>query len=182
MVYLGALNEGRGLEAVVQALVSLPEWELYLIGEGDLSALLRNLVDQSGLTDRVHFLGYMDFEEWKDLLPTYTLGLNLLESRSKSYYYSLANKFFDYIHAGLPCMQINFPEYAAMQQEFETSILIDALSASAVINAVKDLEQNPELYARLVKNCRAASRQWNWEMESKVLIDLFRLSFPDSTD
>jgi hypothetical protein len=39
----------------------------------------------------------------------------------------LANKFFDYIQAGIPQVTMNFPEYAAINREYEVAVLIDDL-------------------------------------------------------
>ena len=64
-----------------------------------------------------------------DELKSYTqkakLGINLVEHLGLSYYYSLSNKFFDYIHAGLPQITMNFPEYKNLNDKYQVAILID---------------------------------------------------------
>ena len=56
ILYQGALNEGRGLEALIEAMKSIP-CELVLAGEGDLSQALRDQVAKAELQDKIHFLG-----------------------------------------------------------------------------------------------------------------------------
>lgn len=50
-------------------------------------------------------------------------GINLLTDEGLSYRYSLANKFFDYVHAGIPQICIAFPEYKKLNVEHEVALL-----------------------------------------------------------
>jgi glycosyltransferase involved in cell wall biosynthesis len=102
-----------------------------------------------------------------------TIGLNLLENRGLSYYYSLANKSFDYIQAGLPSLHMNFPEYLAINQEQEVFLLLDELTPRAIAEAVNRLIADPELYQRLHENCRQARKQYCWEEEKVRLLGIY---------
>ena len=88
ILYQGALNEGSGIEAMLEAMQHLDKIEFVLAGEGDLSLLLREKTKKLGLTDRVVFLGYVKPSELKALTSQAWLGLNLLENRGLSYFYS----------------------------------------------------------------------------------------------
>ena len=72
LLYQGALNEGRGLFEVIQAMDQLKYVQLWIAGEGDLSEFLRKEVDLRRLKDQVTFLGYLQPEELKEV--TYALG------------------------------------------------------------------------------------------------------------
>ena len=99
ITYQGALNEGRGLEHAIAAMQRIPDFTLRLIGEGDLSQQLRGQARDLQLASRVEFVGFILPENLRDMTSDAMVGLNLLDERSKSYYFSLANKFFDYMHA-----------------------------------------------------------------------------------
>ena len=170
MVYLGALNEGRGLEVAIDALLELPNYDLWLVGEGDLSTELRKLVASYNLDKQVKFFGMTTADKWKKILPDAFVGLNLLESRSKSYYHSLANKFFDYIHVGIPGIHMRFPEYEMLNEQIETSLLLNTLSKNELLTAIRTLENDRELYSALKVNCRRAAELWNWEREREKLL------------
>src|SRR3990170_3818773 len=43
LLYQGALNVGRGLDALLEAMKGLPDWELWLAGEGDITEKLKSL-------------------------------------------------------------------------------------------------------------------------------------------
>lgn len=173
LLYQGMLNEGRGLEQALQAMLYLENVELWLAGEGDCSAALRTLTESLELSHRVRFLGYVLPDELKTLTLQANLGLNLLENRGLSYYYSLANKAFDYIQAGLPSLQMNFPEYQAINQLEEVFYLLDDLQPETIAKAVKRLLSDQELYKKLHLNCLNAASIYCWEVEEKQLLRIY---------
>lgn len=172
--YQGALNEGRGIETMLKAMQQLDNLKFVLAGEGDLSVQLRKMSEDLGLGDRVEFLGFVKPADLKVLTEQAWLGLNLLENRGLSYYYSLANKFFDSVQARVPVLTMDFPEYHALNAEHEVAILLPALTPEAVVNAIQGLINHPEHYEKLQENCRQACLEWNWEKEQIVLLQLWR--------
>ncbi|MCB0534109.1 MAG: glycosyltransferase [Lewinellaceae bacterium] len=177
LLYQGALNEGRGIEQALQAMQQLDGLELWLAGEGDLSETLRNMASELGVQDKVRFLGRVQPEALKQLTPQAWLGLNVLENKGLSYYYSLANKFFDYIQAGVPQLTMNFPEYRALNTQHEVALMLDVLSPEAIVSAVRQLLENPETYAKLQRETLPARQAWSWEKESAVLLQLWEQVF-----
>lgn len=173
LLYQGALNEGRGIEAMLEAMSRLPDVQLWLAGEGDLSEALRRQCTALGLEEKVRFLGYIAPKDLPDYTAQAWLGINLLENRGLSYYYSLANKFFDYVQAGIPIITMNFPEYRALNDAREVGILLDEPSPEAIANAVNSLLNNRDLYQKLQDNCRAAAQVWNWEAEQIKLLEMY---------
>lgn len=175
IVYLGVLNEGRGLEQLIDSLNFLPQkYHLVLIGEGDLSSRLRSMVNvDEGLKSRVEFAGMVKPEDIPSFLSQARIAANLLVNSSKSYYLSLANKYFDYVHAQIPTVGMQFPEYQQLNNDFETSVLIDELSPVKISQAILQLE-NETFYQKLKSNCFSASQVLNWETEKHKLLDIYR--------
>ena len=132
ILYQGALNEGRGLETAIEAMQQISHAQLWLAGEGDLSQALRQQARSLGLGEKVRFLGYLPPPELRELTPQAYIGLNLLENKGLSYYYSLANKAFDYLQAGVPAVHMDFPEYARLQKQYPAFLLLEELSADAL--------------------------------------------------
>jgi len=173
LLYLGALNEGRGIETAIAAMQLLDNVQLWLAGEGDVSEKLRRLAVGLGVENKVTFLGYVEPSDIPSLVERAWLGLNLFENRGLSYYYSLANKFFIYVQAGVPMLNMDFPEYRALNAQHEVAVLLENLSPATVADAVKKLLRDKGLYARLQKNCLAAREEWTWEKEEKVLLEIW---------
>ena len=177
LLYQGALNEGRGIETAIAAMPLLPdEFELHLAGEGDLSDRLRRLA--TGQEERIHFHGYIRPEALRALTDTAWIGINLLEHRGQSYYYSLANKFFDYVQARVPVVTMKFPEYAALQREFPVALLMDTLDATHLAQRLTALHQHPEEYLQMQSACDAAAGVWHWENEKKTLLNVWGKALP----
>jgi glycosyltransferase involved in cell wall biosynthesis len=171
--YQGAINEGRGLECMVECMLHLEGYSFYLAGEGDIVMKLRQLVKSLGLERRVHFLGRLTNIEMKDYSALAFAGIDLLESSSKSYYYSLSNKTFDYIHAILPSIQMNFPEYHAIHSQYTTGVLIERVDRESILAGIRQLETE-EYYEQCVEACIQAAKIYNWEEEEKTLIGLYK--------
>ncbi len=173
VLYQGVLNEGRGLEETLEAMPSLPGVELWLAGEGDLSKKLREMAAEMSLEGQVKFLGKISPAELPTLTSQADLGLNLLKNKGLNYYYSLANKAFDYVQAGIPSLGMNFPEYAALNAEQEVFLLLDELSPAAIAAAILRLKMEKELFERLAANCRRAREEWIWENEERKLLEIY---------
>lgn len=174
IVYLGVLNKGRGLPEAISAMRHI-DAQFWLLGEGDISEHLRHLVQELGLIDKVRFLGWISPEEIPGWLQRAKIGLNLLQASSKSYEMSLANKFFDYVQAGLPQVTMNFPTYRTLNEEFEVATLVNDLDESTLVNQIKQLFDEESWTAQHLQTLEARS-QWNWEVEkSKVTESVQRL-------
>ena len=172
VIYQGALNEGRGLEHLIEAMKDV-DAELLLAGEGDLSDELRSLTKKLNLENKVEFLGFVKPSELRELTARGTIGINLLENKGLSYYYSLSNKFFDYIHAGVPQVCILFPEYKKINDEYEVALLVESCDVDEIKKAIMRLLNDDDLYKRLQKNCEVCSHNLNWQSEEKKLVALY---------
>ena len=146
---------------------------LYIAGEGDLSEQLRALVRDKGLESNVKFLGYLLPEDLQKWLKVASLGLNLLEHKGLSYFYSLANKTFDYIQAELPAVHMAFPEYQALQDQWNCFYLQNSLEPEDLANSIRGIMNDIDLYEEKQAHCRKAKVSLNWEMESKALIRIY---------
>lgn len=176
LLYQGALNDGRGLEEIIEALNGLENVVFWLAGEGDLSQQLRTLVRKKNLESRVTFLGFVQPEELKEITLKADIGVNLLKNKGLNYYYSLANKFFDYIQANKPSLNMAFPEYQNIVSVHEVGVLLPDLAPETIQKAVKSLQEEKE-YKRIQQNCLLARDIFTWEQEELKLIAFYETVF-----
>jgi glycosyltransferase involved in cell wall biosynthesis len=171
ILYQGALNEARGLEELISAMVHI-DAILWLIGEGDLSYKLREQVKRLKIDNKVIFKGMVAPAE----LPTYTLqatiGINVSRNMGLSYYHSLNNKCFDYMHAALPSVTNDFPEYRRINDRFEIMLLTQCRE-DLLRNDILALLNNEELYLKLKQNCLLASKYYSWQAEKEKLKKIY---------
>lgn len=177
LLYQGALNEGRGIIEILNVMPLLPKCELWLVGEGDLSKLLRQKVKELGIEQQVKFWGYILPSELATITAQADIGLNLLENKGLNYYYSLANKFFDFAQAEKPSINMDFPEYRSLFKQFPTGKLIPDLNPQTLIRAIHSLKKK-ENYAAAVQACIAAKQHWNWQTEQQILVNFYRQVLP----
>lgn len=65
------------------------------------------------------------------------------------------------MQAGVPVLTMDFPEYRALNAQYEVAVLLPELSPPAIAAAVKKLLTDKDLYRRLQQNCLAAGKEWN---------------------
>ncbi|MBK8341928.1 MAG: glycosyltransferase [Bacteroidetes bacterium] len=173
ILYQGALNMGRGLEALMEGMAYVNA-DLYIAGEGDLSAELRAFAAELPHKEKIRFLGYVRPADLKKYTNEAKIGINLVEHLGLSYYYSLSNKFFDYIHAGKPQVTMNFPEYKKLNDQYDVAVLIDEPEKKLIASAINKLLTDVKLYVELEHNTIEAKKDLNWQKESVKLIQFYK--------
>jgi glycosyltransferase involved in cell wall biosynthesis len=91
-----------------------------------------------------------------------------------NYNFSLPNKVFDYISAGIPVIATDLPEIAKIVHEYNCGILISEPSPEEISKAIIKLRDNRDLLAELKHNATVASETLNWENESKKVEELYK--------
>jgi len=173
LLYQGAVNQARGLEYLIPAMNKI-DGILHIYGEGNMMEEIKRLIQQYHVAERVILFGNVTPEELKQITPKALMGINLVEPIGLNQYYSLANKFFDYIHSSVPQISMNFPEYKRINDEIEVAVLIDTLETDTIANAINSLLENKEKYHLLESNCIKAAQQYNWQNEENKLITFYK--------
>jgi len=173
VLYQGAVNEGRCFESLIPAMKQV-DAQLVICGKGNFMSQARQLVEDHGLQEKVIFKGPLRPEELKLLTRTAWCGITLFEKKGMSNFYSLANRFFDYMHAGIPQLAMDYPAYREINNMYTIAVLIDDPDIRQVAGALNSLLNNMELYQTLQGNCKKASIHFNWQEEEKKLVRLYQ--------
>ena len=171
IAYLGAVNKGRGVELMLYALTELKDYTFSIMGDGDCLQEMKDLAKELGVDDRTSFHGYTEPKDITSLLRECSLGINALVATSDNYRYSLANKFFDYMHYHLPSINMRFPEYESLVNEYNVGTLIDNYCVEDLVKAIRSYEDERK-YLEHTTNCKTYKSQFTWEREKQVLLDL----------
>lgn len=172
IIYQGAVNEGRCFETLIPAMKEV-HCQLLICGDGNFMQQARQLVKENNLQDRIIFKGNVAPAELRKITAAAYAGINLVENNGLSFYLSLANKFFDYIHARVPQLCAGYPAYTAINDKHEVAVAITDMSAKNIALQLNNLLQNEVLYKRLQDNCNAAMLIYNWQNEEKKLLDFY---------
>jgi glycosyltransferase involved in cell wall biosynthesis len=176
IIYQGAVNEGRSFETLIPAMkwVDAP---LLICGDGNFMEQARALVRQHQLEGKVIFKGKLLPAELVTVTRGAWVGVTLFDAAGKSNYYSLANRFFDYLHAGIPQLCVDYPVYREINNRYGIAVLTDNLEAESLAFKLNDLLNNQENYKRLQQNCLRARRELSWQEEEKKLIEFYKKHF-----
>ncbi|MEA4935067.1 MAG: glycosyltransferase [Paludibacter sp.] len=168
ILYQGALNVGRGLEWVIDAMPYVKNAVLYIIGDGDIKEKLTQRVKDLHLESRVIFHGKVAGKELQSFTSSGDIGLCLLENKGLNYYYSLPNRVFSYLHAGVPILASHFPEITQIVEKHHTGILINDYEPQKLANIINKMLQHPIDTSHF----RTLSKEFCWEKEEKILLNI----------
>jgi glycosyltransferase involved in cell wall biosynthesis len=172
ILYQGAVNYGRGLEQILVAMQSVNS-KLYICGDGDILPQLKQQAKKLGVFEKVTFLGFVPPEKLREYTCGAKIGLTLFAKAGLSHWHSLANRFFDYMHSGVPQIAMKYPEYISFNENNEVAILIDDIVPEKIAESINVLLSDSVLYTRLAKNARIAREHANWQAQEKVLLALY---------
>lgn len=173
ILYQGAVNVGRCFETLLPAIRSVNA-KLVICGKGNFFSEVEKLVTQYRLEEKVTLLGNLLPDKLVQLTPQAYLGITLFEAEGMNQYHSLANRFFDYIMAAVPQLCVNYPEYAAINSQYNIAYLIDDTEPDTISRALNNLLTDDVLYQQLKNNCIRARTLLNWEQEQQTLLDFYK--------
>jgi glycosyltransferase involved in cell wall biosynthesis len=175
-LYQGAVNEARGFEYLIPAM----QWvngSLVICGDGNFMSQLKILIKENRVENKVELKGMLTLDELWSISQKARVGITIIENEGLNQYYSLPNKFFDYIHASVPQVAMNYPEYQKINKEFEVATLLDDPDPKRIAEAINNLLADDVLYMRLKNNCLKARNELNWQNEQKKLLAFYQAVF-----
>lgn len=177
ILYQGWVNEGRCFEQIIPAM-QFVDIDLIICGEGNFFQQTKDLAKKYNVEEKIKFMGYLPPEGLKAYTEKAFIGLTLFHGISKSNILSMANRFFDYMHHGVPQIAMRFPEYEKVNKEFEIATLLeDPPTPETIADAINHLVQSPLYYDRLSKNCLLAREKYCWQNEEVKLVAFYNRIF-----
>ena len=173
VLYQGMIQPERGLEDLVEAAKSLDRGVVVMMGWGVSTSRLRQSIDAAGLGDRVRLVDPVPLGELFSYTSGATIGVAPTEWKGMSQAYTVQNKIFEYMGAGLPIVTTRLPGTERIIEDHDVGLLCDPGDPPALAAAINRLLADRELYERLRANAIAASKLFNWQRERTKLLDLY---------
>jgi len=176
LVFHGYFHKGRALPQMIRAMaqVRTENIRLLLVGGGPLEAELRQLVTEQNLDNHVHFHDFIPHDQLLSFLSTADLGLALIQPDSPNRTYSLPNKFFELIGAGVPVLASTIPTLSAYVQKYDIGRCVNPDNPAEIGAAIDEIARDAKRLAQWKANCRTAAAELNWERESEILKEILR--------
>lgn len=172
IIYAGAVNEGRGFEALIPAMKQVP-YPLHIYGDGNFMVQLVQLIKDNNLEKKVLLKGMTPPGELWNAIRRAKVAVGLIEATGMNQYWALPNKLFDYIQAEIPQLTMSYPEIKKINDQYHIAVLIDELSAGIISDQLNLLMEDVVLYQTLQRNCRSAKKDLNWEQEQHKVLDFY---------
>ncbi|MBP6023267.1 MAG: glycosyltransferase [Ferruginibacter sp.] len=173
ILYQGAVNEGRSFETLIPAMKAV-DCQLIICGDGNFMQQAKQLVADNNLQDKVIFKGKVKPDDLRAITQQAYIGVTLFDDAGLSNYYSLANRFFDYLHAGIPQLCVNYPVYKEINDKYHIAVLADDTGEKNLAALLNNLLNNEFEYNELQQNCLKARLELNWQEEEKKLLQFYK--------
>jgi glycosyltransferase involved in cell wall biosynthesis len=167
------INIQRGAEEMVEAMQYIEDALLLIVGGGDVIATLKEHVNELKLQEKIIFMPKQPYENLFNLTYNADIGLTLDKDTNINYRFSLPNKLFDYIQAGIPVIASPLVEVKKIIEQYEIGDFIPNHDPKEIANKINEVLANQELIAKWKKNVNFAASQLNWESEEYNLKKIF---------
>lgn len=175
LLCLGAIIPHRGLEIAVDAIASLADCRLVIMGYGSdhYRGVLESRARSRGVADRLSFFGPVPHEDVVRYASGADVGLIPLEPVSESYRLATPNKLFEFIHAHVPIVASDLPEMRRIISEEDVGITFTPGAAASLAASIRVALDDQAARARWRENAAAAAQRYNWAVESRKLCDVY---------
>lgn len=167
------INVDRGAEEAVEAISEMSDAVLLFIGGGDVTGSLKRVVDERKLSSKIFFIPKQPMDQLMAYTQLADFGLSLDKSNNLNYLYSLPNKLFDYIHAGLPVLVTALPEVERIVVQYDIGMTVSSPEPHLLSQAMEAMIRSPRI-GEWKENLKFAAAELCWENEKKELIELVR--------
>lgn len=177
MLIHGVMKAGRGIEATIGALSFLPEYTLTLRGNGaaDYLASLDALARSLGVVDRITFEQAVPLEKVVEAASTAHFGIFCAPGNTRQNRFSMPNKIFEYLMAGLALVVNGDGEAAQFVEGLGCGTTTSDSTPQAIAEAVRGLGAD-QIESMRSRGLMAAHR-YSWDIEQTKLLELYeRLS------
>jgi glycosyltransferase involved in cell wall biosynthesis len=176
IVHVGIFSRSRGSEKLVSATPFLNHGVVVFLGwgagveEGDLKELVR----QRGLEDRVLFAPPVAPNQVVAHITSAQVGVIPLRNVSLNHYYNNPNKLWECMSAGLPVVTSNFPALKSVVEGYHFGRTCDPEDPEDIAAAINWVLGNKKRYEKMKANALNAAKIFNWENESRKLLEVYR--------
>lgn len=168
------INVQRGAEELVEAMRYLDDCFLMIIGGGDVLPILHQMVEDMGITDRVRFFRRMPYAQMMSYTQLAELGFCLDKDTNLNYRYSLPNKLFDFIQAGVPIVASHLTEIEKIIRLYDLGVFVESHEPKAIADTIRHALSDETRLKAWKDNLAIAAQELCWENEENELLAVLK--------
>ena len=168
VLYLGGLMDARGIDGLIEAMADVPGAQLVTLGEGPALDELRALAADAGA--RVTFLPPVPPALVNSYAASASVGVSPYVPEGLNNRYSLPNKLFHYMAAGIPVVASDFPQVREIVRGSRAGVTVDTTRPGSIARGIREVLADPTEAAAMGARGRAAVEEtYNWGASAAVL-------------
>jgi glycosyltransferase involved in cell wall biosynthesis len=167
------INIHRGSEELVDSMQYLDDCQLVIIGGGDVLPILKEKVAANHWDDRVKFFPRMPYQQMMAITQLAELGFTLDKDTNLNYRFSLPNKLFDYIQAGVPIIASHLTEIERIITDYNIGTFIDNHEPKTIAATIQNALNDEKILSLWKNNLIFAAQNLCWENEEGVLLKIY---------
>lgn len=174
VLYGGGLAQPRGVHTVVDALPLLPGVHLVVVSRAPshYTRELQARASELGCADRYHEVGFVEPTQVVRYFSSATVGIVPL-LHAGNHDWALTNKFFEYVHAGLPVVTSDTEVQDRLVRELGIGEVFVAGDVDGCAQALRRVLDQLDRYRAPLADLELL-RRFSWQAQADILLDLYR--------
>jgi glycogen(starch) synthase len=175
VLYQGQLIADRGIEQAAEAVLSIPDTILVLLGFGPRAAHYRAMTEAAPYAGRVHHLPPVPPDELLSWTASADVAVMAIQPSSTNHEFTTPQKLWEAMAAGVPVVASDLPGMAEVIRETGAGVLCDPTSPASIAAALRQvLDAAPEERLALRRRVLAtAHERYTWESQAATLFGLY---------
>ncbi len=171
MIVQGTLTPDRGIQETLDAFINANRDDMALVfmGYGSMEPIIKKYAAKQS---NIYFMDSVPPEVVVSYTASADVGLAFIENNNLSYYYSLPNKFFEYIHADLAIISWPLFEIKQIIENEKIGLITEDFSTESIEKALLSL--NHEKLLRFKNNVKKLKNKYNWQQQEKILLNVYK--------
>lgn len=167
------INIDRGAEEMLTAMQWIDAVFL-IVGSGDVMPVLKNMVKDLKLENKVIITGKVPFNELVEYTKLADVGVTLDKDSNLNYKYSLPNKLFDYIQSDLPVIASNLIEVKRIVEGYQCGVILNDFEPRSMASQINAFLSDDDQFKKAQEGVVLAKNELIWQNEKYVLLNTYQ--------
>ena len=136
--------------------------------------ILKEKVAANHWEDRVKFFPRMPYQKMMAITQLADLGFTLDKDTNLNYRFSLPNKLFDFIQAGVPIVASHLTEIEKIIRQYDLGLFIENHEPATIAATIREGLSDETRREQWKQNLAVAAQDLCWENEERKLLEIYR--------
>jgi glycosyltransferase involved in cell wall biosynthesis len=167
-IYQGQFEQGRFVKPLLDIFTEIDSKKhILFMGYGRLEG---KIIKYASNYKNIHFHSAVPINKILKYTRGADVGISLTENICLSFYYTIPNKFFEYILSGIPVIASDFPDIRKLIDDYEFGWKVSP-EKDEVKKLIDSITREQVIEKR--KKAITARSQFGWHIEEKVLLGVY---------